>query len=148
MVAHANSYFLLDTDSNKVVRKDVYTLYSLLLVISSTVGETHYGKTKLRFIIKLLSKEDLSVCLTYFFMLHFTKIHAHKMPRGHFNGLIGLCIHTPLDYFVNINISWPINTMSIENLAFDKNGVAVLQTVKAFRELFYWLLVGLWGLLS
>ena len=46
-------------------------------------------------------KEDLAVCLTYFFMLHYTKIHVYTIitkphrPRWHF-----------IDCFVNLNVDF------------------------------------------
>ena len=35
-------------------------------------------------------------------------------------------VYTPLKYFVNLSINWPINTLLKENLAFDKYEVPFL----------------------
>ena len=60
-----------------------------------------------RFITKLISKADLAVCLTYFFMLHYTKVHVYTMPQGHI-----------IDSFVDLSINWPVNILLIGNLTF------------------------------
>ena len=79
-----------------------------------------------RFITKLLSKEDLSIlCLAYF-----SRFIKHKyMYVLCLMGIIYIFYLFYLDSLVNLSINWPINTLLIENLAFGKYEVAVLRRV-------------------
>ena len=56
-----------------------------------------------RFITKLIPKEELAVCLTYFFMLLYTKINVYTMPHGHF-----------IDSFINQSVNWPVKNLLIQ----------------------------------
>ena len=77
-----------------------------------------------KFIRKLLSKEDLAVCLIFlcFIAQKNTCIYNASWAFQWFHRIV----YTSLDYFVNLMFNWPINTLFIGNLTFGKYEVAVL----------------------
>ena len=90
------------------------------------------GLLSVRFITKLLSKEDLSVLDIFFHASLNIKICIYNascaIQWSH------RFVYTPFDSFVNLSINWPINTLLIENLTFSMYEKTLIESYKHFRN--------------